>query len=322
LDLSEDPTDNSDKEKKLGKGDSSHAIAFRAFDVDKQRVDLADGWTGEKPTGVSSRGRFEPDNWVLRMHSKKGQNNRDNVWAIRLQVDHKEKAAERKHRSTIWVDNCEQQNWAWSQDALWVIKRTTSVKHEEIMFDDAGFLPQIKKKDKKGNTNRDVLALNVSKQGGWTTDGSQLGQLWHVLSFCPSSGPGMTSTCAEARENTLALRGDVLFSLGKEKDSPDIVTPGGGGGSGPGSTVVSGNDDGKNEVCAHLAFKQVTGREYDDIVIGRHWVHDPSPRPGPDMATDSSSNHLPIERKDEKGIWIWVKIPENNVPPPWCPPRS
>ena len=286
-DMSEGPKNNKDKVKKLGSGDGSHAMAFREFDHDKKRLGLADGYTGEKPTEISSFALFDPASWVLRMHEKEGKG-KDNNWAGRWQTDHGKKAQERGHRSTIFVDNCDDQHWAWSQDLTWVINLKTDVDHDEIKFDKAGFLPQLKTKGAKGESTRGALALNISKRGGFVTDGKKYGSLWHVLNLqSASTGGGSTTggggsggttvsgTCGEVTEGNLALRGDVLF------DTADGLAP--------------------------LAIKGKLEPTGGKVLTGHHWVHLPVPsKPTKEVSDDGSSNHAIQTKTNPNGLWVFV----------------
>ena len=302
-DMSKGPKDNKDKAKKLGSGDGSHAMAFREFNSHTKQISLADGISGpksgtsgvEKPIGITSYALFNPDSWVLRMHEKDGKG-KDNNWAVRLQTDHGKKAQERDHRSTIFVDNCDDQHWAWSQDLTWVINLNTSVSHPEIMFDKAGFLPQLKTKGATGDPVRGALALNVSKQGGWVTDGTKRGQLWHVLNLqSTATGGGSTTggggsggstvagTCGEVEQGDLALRGDVLFDT--------------------------------QEGLAHLKISGAPDETKGKPLTGWFWIGSPDPnKPPNEMGSDSSSNHVQDTKTNPKGIWCFVKDDDMGVP--------
>tara|TARA_Y100000310_G_scaffold337533_1_gene424799 strand:+ start:37 stop:1527 length:1491 start_codon:yes stop_codon:yes gene_type:complete len=298
-DMTRGPKNNRDKIKKYGSQDGSHAIAFREFDFDgfkhgMNRAVLADGFTGADPTEVSSYALFDPDSWVLRMHDKEGKGE-DSCWSVRLQTDHNKKAKEREHRSTIFVDNCEDQKWAWAQDLTWIInlKTKTSVTHDEIKFDKAGFLPQLKTKGKKGEKTRGALALNISKKGGFVTDGVQYGQLWHVLNLqsvevvSGSQVETETDGCADVEEGQLALRGDVLF------DTKFGLAP--------------------------LAIVPPVDVTYGKILTGMHWVNTPSPSPPPkEISTDSSSNHSVSGKSNPYGVWVYVEDDDWGIPP-WEP---
>jgi hypothetical protein len=311
-DMSKGPKDNSDKVKKYGSGDGSHAIAIKSFDYDgfkhgMKKADLADGFTGQYPTGTTSFALFDPAAWVLRMHEPEGKG-KDNNWTVRLQTDHGESSQTRKHRSTIFVDNCDEQNWAWAQDLTWIIKTDTSISDAEIKFDKAGFLPQLKFKGKKGESTRGALALNVSKRGGFVTDGVKYGQLWHVLNL-PSAGaaptppPGTTvvsgggsggttvsgggstssGSCANAVEGQLALRGDVLF------DTKDGL--------------------------AHLKLSGGGEPTNGKLLVGWLFVSGPGPsKPPVETARDASSNQKELNKKNPRGIWCWVKDDDMGVP--------
>jgi len=215
-DLSNQPETN-DREKKLGRADPTRGAAFFDWDEEAQSGKIADGLTNRGSTITSIR-HFEPDNFVLRLHTELGRG-KDGVWALRNIVEHENLAAERGHRSTMWIDQCPDQHWAYSQDAFWIKKLSASVAHREVQFNGAGFLSMLLEKDKgttfklggtlkffgalfippiivKGGVpvsqnppskqqataaERAALMLNISKRGGYATDGKDCGQLWHVL---------------------------------------------------------------------------------------------------------------------------------------------
>lgn len=279
-DLSEEPVDNSDREKKLGRGDATHGMAFTGFDKGSRIAELADGLAN--PTDITARRLFEPDNWALRLHSSEGRE-KDGVWALRLIADHENKSKEREHRSTMVINECDKQRWGYLQDALWVKDLGAIIAHRETDFDDAGFLRMLYSSDVATSLTRSCVMLNISKSGGYVTDGRTAGMLWHVLhNRSTASGTGTQTQedldCSEVVQRETNLRGDVGFDLGG--------------------------------VPASLAFGE--GKETDgDILGGMHWINSNSEiPPGGEMQTDPKSNQPTIQRGVRAGIWVWVKKPK------------
>lgn len=285
-DVSNEPKDNGDRLKKLGKGDVAHGVTVLKFDLKTLRNELADGYTTEL-TDVVTRRMHEPDNWALRLHMDKGRG-RDGVWAIRNIVDHENRHDERTHRSTIWINQCKKQEWAWSADAVWILDLMAPVKHDELYFDPAGYLGMARSKNVATGTKvRAALGLNLSKTGFYTYDGFTAGQGWHVLSHYPGTFAGTSTTaseqCRPPKKQELAVRGDLNFHM-------------------------------ENELC-HLAMVQVPKAEYDVVVTGSLFRDYPAPLPPlNELMPDPTSNQPTLPRTLQKGIHPWVKIPRPDVP--------
>lgn len=98
-DMSGDARDNSDRVKKLGHFDGTKANAVLAYEADKARNILSDGFQND----LCAAAPLEPDNWTPRLHEQRGHGN-DVVWALRMIVDHKNPDSQRLHRSTMLVD--------------------------------------------------------------------------------------------------------------------------------------------------------------------------------------------------------------------------
>src|SRR3990167_2066674 len=238
-DLTEGPKDNSDRAKKLGKGDPTLGMAFIGGFEENSSVTLADGYTG----GASARAKLEPDNWFLRLHEKEGKGV-DNVWAVRLSVEHENQSGDRKHRSTAIIDQCHEQNWAWLMDLMWIKDLGAAVTHQELMLDAAGFLPMIggdsggegqkssvslqfgknlknalssasglfgkgiepEIKYKKGEGEfpaRAALCNNWATNAGFVTDGVKAAQWWHLFTIivgaAKPAGKGTTTSVPKVR---------------------------------------------------------------------------------------------------------------------------
>lgn len=208
-DLSAAPADNSNRPDKIGKGetDTTRGIALNGFSRSTLRAQFADGFKGEPY--VSTR-NLEPDNFILRLHNPLGQG-RDNVWALRLIADHQHKHGEREHRSTMVIDQCTTQNWAWSADLMRVLRRRSDLTHEELHLTAAGFLPGVYDPTRAvaGIPKRGTLAMNVSRQAGFFSDGKSVAQYHHFFSHYRAT-PISSGVCGEAFDHTLALRGDAL----------------------------------------------------------------------------------------------------------------
>src|SRR3990172_9370505 len=234
-DMSENPADNSDPEKKLGRGDTTHGMAFTGFDATTLAMVLADGESNG--TDVQARAKINPDNWALRLHSQKGRR-RHNTWDVRLVVDDVNRDSNRRNQSTMLIDQCDQQHWSFIRDFVKIRELAATNDHDELRFDAAGFLgmisgagtaqgiasfdefgnpisipktsaagpgPGIASFDEFGNpiplaktsaagpTGRNGRACtmqNISRRGGYITDGKLAAQLWHIITIAPPQGGG------------------------------------------------------------------------------------------------------------------------------------
>ena len=294
-DMSEKPTTN-DRVKKLGRGDGTHGAAFFDFDKKTNKAKLVDGYHGDTITSIRL---LEPDNWVFRLHTKRGAK-KDGVLALRMTTDDVNRDYERKNRSTMWINQCNTQVWAWSRDLFKVKALGASCKDEELRFNGAGFLSMFASTDTaSGGNNRGALMLNVSKRGGYTTDGVLAGQFHHILSLVPGgsgtvAGSGDDS-CSDVSTANLALRGDVNFDI-----------------------------KGK---LTHIAIEKDDDHEEDDPYTGYMYVSGKTAipaAPGREMATETAvSNQISIGLKHKQCIRPLVKIPKlvwMPVPPRPVPP--
>ena len=297
LDTSEDPADNGDRDKKLGVGDGTHGGWLQDFDKEAGIGEYVDGFQGKS---YSAYCLMEPDNWILRYHTEDGRKGKDNVWAIRGVVDHENKHAERKHRSTMWIDQCKEQNWAFSADAFWIKRLGATIDHKELWVNKAGFLvmPYTGGDLSAGPKVRAALMFNVSKNGGYVTDGVKAGQLWHVLHLSLGAGAGSTTSatdsgCGSVFKWQLTLRGDVLYNFAGE--------------------------------LANLAMgplPEITGGRR---LTGIHFLHVPSAiGPAPEHEQDAKSNQPILPIVPNKGIWVYVQQPIEYYPvrPPYDTPAT
>lgn len=289
-DLSGDASTN-DRELKLGKSfDGSTALAIYSWNEKKGRSESADGLTGESKSKWTSYGHLEPDNWVYRPHSRRAKNGKDNTWDLRLSSDRQNKDDEREHRSTMVIDQCHSQTWAWVRDALGVVKINggTPVSHEELYYDGAGQLTGLKHFAPKEKDKRGTLALMISKTAGYISDYLRVGQLWHVLSLPPAAPPGKTQVssggCGDVLTFQGALRGDVPFHVGNK------IAP------------------------LHIASELgVVGR---DAYMGHFVVADPSPvGPAYELNTEADKSNQPqLPRWLPHGLRPVIKISQYWVP--------
>lgn len=307
-DMSKKPSKNK-REDKLGEGDGSRAIAFLGFSLKTLRAEPADGVAGG--VGVTSFALLEPDNWVLRLHTEKGRG-QDAVWAHRLIVDHDNKAWKRESRGTQFIDQCDEQTWADGRDLFWIVDLKTTVDDKELHFTGAGFLGMIQKGVNARKT-RGALANNLAKNAGYVTDGSRMGQWWHIFTFpdpgfkvpTPTPGgqfsrvgntvaapttPGQTTAavlggpCKPPEKTELMLRREAKwFYPDKGPVIPPIL-----------ENPVGVADVGTIPVPVHF---------YVDSDLGNI--------PILDMKKDDTSNHQEIERKKGKPIKAFVLLPES-----------
>lgn len=314
-DISKMPANNSDRVAKLGFGDTTRAMAFIGFDKKALWAQLADGHTG-KPKW-SALVFTEPDNWVFRPHEGNGGNDGvDNVLALRLIVDHSNFSDKRKQRSTIWVDQCNDQTWAWAMDAFWVKNLQASVADSELDFDKASFLRGLYSADVATKITRSALMFNIAKNAGFITDGEDAAQWWHTHHI--SEVPASTPPPAPSDPFSGAASGNQTVT-----EEPGT----------PGSTTAQEGGDG----CSKVKRKQGTARgdmpfdvkgkiaalAYDEayetegeLFSGKHWIHTPAPRPPlKELKLDPKSNQPVLPRNIPYGIWVYVKIPRYpNVP--------
>ena len=281
-DLSKKPTQN-DLEAKLGLGTSStHAMAVYAVDEANNATVYVDGFQGKPLTSLRL---FNPDSWMLRLYSAMGTD-WPALWEPRLVVEHRNKAQERTHRSTMLIDACTQQTWAWLQDLLWIKNLSATCDHEELRINGAGFPTILYPDTPSGTITRGALMLNIARNAGWVTDGVMAGPLAHVLHIFGSPGTqsGGTDTCSDVTKSYVGLRGDVNFHMG--------------GG------------------IAHLAIGPGALTEGDPYG-GNLWIGPPSPSPpATELATDASSNQPTQSRQSPQGIRPVVYKPKE-----WSPIR-
>lgn len=170
-DLSENPKTN-DREKKLGRRAQGHAVAVLFHDIETARNTYVDGWQKRR---ITSYFPFEPDNFVPRLHTAGGLGG-DDVWALRLIAEHSNAQCERKHRSTMLIDQCEYQTWSFLTDAFWVVNLLAKVTDRELEFNGAGFLAMF-----LGGDDAQADAQGPTPAGAFA--GAQSGSSLGVTSF-------------------------------------------------------------------------------------------------------------------------------------------
>jgi hypothetical protein len=221
-DLSKTPTTN-DRVAKLGFGVGGRAVAISTFDTEAPKAINADG-VGHP---VSSRARFEPDNWVFLDHGGV-----DRVWSIRHIVDHENPSSSAAHRSTIGVNQKKRMCWFLDQDLEWgvEIKEVGPPIPKGRGFNGAGFLSSLygriskggnfKKQGQSGATfifpatqtasnqatapKRATRCLNTNMRGGFFTDGkyvAQLRQLFYMMPLSVPPAPGPRHVPVETESN-------------------------------------------------------------------------------------------------------------------------
>jgi hypothetical protein len=290
-DLSEEPKDNKDRNKKLGACDLTHGMAFTKFDKKTHGSIPADGFTNKSPKDISSWRVFEPDNWMLRLHDEKKENE-DGVWSTRLIADHCNASSSRKHRGTMIIDAHEKQKWAFTQDAWWVVDLEASVMDKELFINDAGFLEMLTDNVSKTKT-RGALAGNIARNAGYLTDGQEVTQWWHILSPVKVGGTRPEACGAPNIKTENALRSDVYFNTAKRRW---VLCP-------KGDTVTV------YEAGSYVAIGQL-------FLVP---PNDPTAKPLVegvlDTAADSTSNQPIIPRKEAWRTKVYVLYNQPKVPP-------
>ncbi len=174
---------SNDLRRKLGARWSSVGGAVVGYDEKTHRVFIADGALNSFEKSLV---QFDPNSHVLRVHSRTLR-----VWATRLTADHEHKSDQAIHRSTMILDECPSQNWAWIMDFAWVKKLEATVSAHELDYDGAGFNRSLTSRRAisgvgqrrpggligpdvatgAGAVKRACAMLNVSKRGFYVTDG-------------------------------------------------------------------------------------------------------------------------------------------------------
>lgn len=210
-DCSEQPNTN-DRLAKLGRSfHAARGVAIAGVDK-KTNIPLAAyGFDGT----AFSAGQMEPDNWVFLDHGGK-----DKVWAHRGISDHENGSWTIAERSDIVVNQKRKMCYGYRKDKDWVveIEKIGAPVQKERAFNGAGFLPGLyggtqkdggfrakgksgasftypvpqahisKFKDVETGTKkpiRAVVANNIAQNGGYLTDGLEVGQFHQLFGLMP-----------------------------------------------------------------------------------------------------------------------------------------
>lgn len=334
-DESLDPADNSDRAAKMGMHDGTLFGVVAEFDEETQKSFLADGFI--RGAGVVGSRRANPDCWALRLTEPEGKGKASHV-DVRLIVDDVNRDSERTNLSTMFIDQCATQNWAFCRDLFKIRSLGATNDHDELAFTPAGFLWAVKKTGGK-LLDRACLGQNISKRAGEITDGILDAASWHTMHISAGS--------------------KALKPLPKPKPKPTARIPFSGGlPGGPGSTVVEDrpastpgdttSEDRAEEgggcgdpslslgtlrgdmewdfagVLAHLVVKDRFPMTKGRILTGHMFIDEPFPTPPAKELDqeDDVSNQVIIPRVTNQGLWIvvfddmWYGVPEwGGVPP-------
>jgi len=313
-DLSQDPDDNSDRSKKMPKmGDATPFGSIVESDEDTLASYIGDGFIkGKKP----SKRFLNPDNLALRFTEKDGKGKKSH-WDLRLSVDDVHKDHERDNLSTMFVDQCDRQKWAWARDLFKIRNTEATLDHDELAFTDAGFLWALKEKGAK-NMTRAALYLNVSRRGGGITDGVLDAAWWHVghiskgskISKPLQSGPGQTQS--------------------DPNPGPGSTQAGGCGAQNLAVGTVRG--DFELDLAGFLSHFVVKGKYTHTRgrrMTGHLFIDKPSPTPPLRELADEAavSNQKVVPRKTHNGLWVvvfdddWPAVPTPGAVPPDFPDK-
>ena len=290
LDLSKWPQRN-DREKKLG--NFLQTMVATVIFHDTGAAATADG----RPIGDSqiktelSHWPIEPDIVNLRIHEREGL---DNVYDFGIILDHDAVSSSDKDRTTIFKDQGGAITYALPTDLMRVSQRLAPVVGRSMDLTAAGF-PSILCPGLLGPGvgTRGAISLNISRNQGFTDDGSAIGQLSHILTY-PAAGKGSQAK-GKSGPKELVLRADAKLrfgaQLGRFMDEPD-------GDAGEGSTA-----DERRKVWLYLD----TPAPPDDKL---------------DTESNGKSNHEKIP-KDAKCLVIHgvVRIPKTGTPWPTQTPH-
>lgn len=308
-DLSKKPITN-DRTAKFGSGGTLSGQAIEMVSEESGRRKFFDGlefmgMAGD-PAPYSAKANMEPDNWVLRFHEADGRGDLSQ-WAIRDIADHTNYADQRECRGTMVIDQESDQGWAWRSDMEWLVDLGTAVSDKELVFNGAGFLSCLYEGDiteyaeegeggealQAAAYRRMALAINMAGNAGYLTQGSQIGQLHHIIHLVSSGGGTVAAGGRPSIQTEAALRGDVHFDI-----------------NGALAQFVDEKEDTKEN-------------EYDEPREVHFYVTGiPAPDLGQDAADDPMSNHPKIDRQQGVMWRGWVKVPKPSGGSPTKHPYS
>jgi hypothetical protein len=316
-DMSANPRDNSDFGRKLGQADHIRGGAITKIDKDSSRNVVADGILNKAK--VPSIFQMDPDSFALRLFPQNKTKYRG-IWSVRLSVDQTAPDSSQGNRGTMVIDQNKAQQWAWLGDLLRVTEPNggASIADKELMHSDAGYLALLYEEAIVGNASRGALALDISRNKGFASDGERIGQLSHILCFADPATPtqgggggGSTKVAERPKQlpraeesDELLIRGDAGFRYGITVARFDpIKKPKG---------IVEG--DGEYRLV-ELHFDAI-GKPDDKL----------------DTRNDANSNHDKVDKdRDKVIIKGHVKVPKGgghcchhydgsyHSPPPWDP---
>lgn len=313
LDLSFAPSKN-DRMAKLGVFNQTMIGSVLEYDPKTKGAKLADGVDNPQ----RSIRPLEPDNLVYRNHG-----GRDAVWAIRGICEHSNKWGD-KHRSTLFIDQCKDQNWGFFSDMGWVKDLDSKAG---LGLNGAGIYTGLMRGGRSSiggggisGAAQTALAKAAAGPGG------------SGFKFTPGviSGGGSGGGGGGGKSKLCALMFNINKRAGYVTDGIDAgqfwhvfsLWPSGGSKSEEECEIVSRKDltlrgdvafdmGGKN---AHIAM----GGAYEtkgDIFSGMHWLYTPSPLPpAGELSEDGKSVHPVLARRLGPGIWVYIKKPQEWVP--------
>lgn len=291
VDLSKHPVKN-DRIAKLGNLWGTPGVLVCDYDPKSNRVSIADGILA--PGTQYSLGPFEPDMWLYRIHSKFGA---DRVWAPRMIADHTNKHNEEKCRSTYVIDQQETQRQGHYSEVFWAKDVGVKLGSDLLKLNGAGQTAAICQQKRGGfrapvasggqgnpDDQRYHLCLNANFEAGFITDGSNIGQLRHVIVL--DDWINQAFNADGERLVTAALPSDVIFSANPEQWGPLAFDCGG--------------------------FEPTMGH----VLTGYHWWFQPTDQCRVDRKfKDKSEDGKEIARRvPRKNIWVFVR-----KDPEWVP---
>ncbi len=296
-DLSDRPNTN-DRIRKLGKSfDGTRGGAIDTFDPTTLRSGYFDGVHDR--AGIMATRLHEPDNWLFRMHDEKGAGI-DNLWDLRLIIDHTNLMSSRKNRSTYVIDQCEDQRQGMLSDLIWGVDMLTDVGDDELIIGPDGFTRMLASDFGSFGGEEGVrlaLAFNIAGNAGFVTDGQSIAQLSHIFRLW-SNGAAETSgtTVCQPKVDENDKSKDVRRTLCLDGAVNFLV---------------------ETDLC-HLGIssEDSTEPECGQPYIGRLFVRDEKSARGSttfaEPAFDPVSNHDTIVPDSNKSLWVIVRVPEDN----------
>lgn len=272
VDASARPKTNN-RDSKLGYGNETFATAILAYDGQRKLLSAGDG-----TSAPLVRCPFEPDNWVFRQNT-----GFDNVWAVRLSVDHTNKAQSKANRSTHFIDQESSQRWGQADDCFWIVERDVAT---DVKVNPAGFSGPLAP---GAGTTRDALAWQLARNSAFISDGKLVGQLSHVWTLYkipPKAKPqGGTPTGGSSGGGG---------GGGTTTNNPPQPQGGGGGGAPP---AGGGGDPGSNPPPGVAPANPVPP-------AGQGGGNQQPPPPQQGASQDYTNDWL------QSGTQVWTQLPD------------